>query len=63
MILRRLRQRRAEQIAAAEKATERTKRLRYAMSPLLEEAHQVTEWAERRIEQNHLAELFMQGRR
>ena len=57
------RKRRAERIAEAEQATERTKRLHRAVSPLIDEAHQVASWSKERIERNHLAELFMQGRR
>ena len=57
------RRERDARIAHAEQATERTKRLTRAVVPLLNEAQAVTEWAERRIEENHLAELFMQGRR
>ena len=63
MNLREWRRRRAERIAEARAATERTQRLARAVSPLIEEARQVTAWAEARIEQNHLAELFLQGRR
>lgn len=63
MIFLRWRRQRDERIAVAERATERTARLAQAVSPLLSEAQAVTSWAERRLEDNHLAELFMQGRR
>lgn len=63
MIFLRWRRQRDERVAVAEKATQRTQRLADAVSPLLAEAQAVTSWAERRIEENHLAELFMQGRR
>ena len=55
--------RRGERIAESERATEKTQRLAQAVTPLLNEAQAVTEWAERRIERNHLAELFVEGRR
>jgi hypothetical protein len=55
----RWRQRRAERIAEARKATERTKRLARAVSPLMDEAADVNRWAERRLERNHLADLFL----
>lgn len=57
------RRRRAERIAASEKATERTKRLALAVSPLISEAQDVTTWAEQRLERNHLAELFLRSAR
>lgn len=63
MIFGRWRRQRDERIAVSQKATERTKRLADAVSPLLEEAQAVTSWAERRIERNHLADLFVEGRR
>lgn len=63
MIFLRWRRRRDDRIAVAERATERTQRLARAVSPMLEEAQAVTAWAERRVEENHLAELFLQGRR
>ena len=63
MIFLRWRRRSDARIAESHRATERTKRLADAVSPLLDEARAVTSWAERRIEENHLAELVMQGRR
>lgn len=63
MIFDRWRRQRDERVAVAEKATERTRRLSVAVSPLLAEAHAVTAWAEQRVERNHLAELFIEGRR
>lgn len=59
MIFRRWRRQRDERIATSEEATERTKRLARAVTPLIGEAHAVTAWAERRIEENHLAALFV----
>lgn len=63
MILHRWRRQHEERVAEAERATERTQRLADAVSPLLAEAQAVTDWANRRMERNHLAELFMEGRR
>lgn len=63
MIFDRWRRQRDERIEASEKAAEKTERLALAVSPLLDEARQVTSWAERRIADNHLADLFTQGAR
>lgn len=61
MIFLRWRRQRDERIAVSQKATEKTKRLARAVTPLMDEAQAVTSWAERRIEKNHLADLFAQG--